>query len=176
EDQTFFRPGLCRAWCPPLCRWQSCALFSFRRTEAEAPTKAMSLRGVIRSFRTDRNSSTLRRRGEGETANRVEMRPGIGLGPTPDFQGTSGFWRASDTTRDRWDSMARARFARRCVEHRLPQSRDNGRCSPALYDRVEAGQHEGCQSCDRFEYPSSAASNGYHRRSISNRSYQPSDA
>ena len=62
-----------------MCRWQSCALFSFWRTEAEAPTKAMRLRGVIRSIRTDLNSSTLRRRGEGETANRVKIRPSIGL-------------------------------------------------------------------------------------------------
>ena len=61
------------------CRWQSCALFSFRRTEAEAPTKAMNSHGVIRSFRTDLNSSTLRRRGEGETANRVKIRPSIGF-------------------------------------------------------------------------------------------------
>ncbi|WP_247471702.1 hypothetical protein, partial [Bradyrhizobium sp. 45] len=36
-------------------------------------------------YQDDPNSNTLRRRSEGETANRVKMRPGIGLGPTPDF-------------------------------------------------------------------------------------------
>src|SRR3984893_16822676 len=71
-------------------------------------------------------------------------------------------------------SMSKARFAQRFVEHRLPRSRDNGRCSPVLYGR--AAQHEGSPTCDRSEWPSSVASNGCHRRSIPNRCYRPSDA
>ena len=73
-------------------------------------------------------------------------------------------------------SMSKARFAQRFVEHRLPRSRDNGRCSPVLYGREGAAQHEGSPSCDRSEWPSSVASNGCHRRSIPNRCYRPSDA
>src|ERR1700676_2751051 len=60
-------------------------------------------------------------------------------------------------------SMSKARFAQRFLEHRLPRSRDNGRCSPVLYGREGAAQHEGSPSCDRSEWPSSVASNGCHR-------------
>jgi hypothetical protein len=52
----------------PMAR--ACALFFVQRTEVEALAK--SSRGAIRSFRLE--FSTLRRRGEGETANRVKMR------------------------------------------------------------------------------------------------------
>jgi hypothetical protein len=75
----------------PMAR--ACALFFFQRTEAEALANATSSRGVIRSFRLE--FATLRRRGEGETANRVKMRVGR-RDPTINFQGTSGFWHASD--------------------------------------------------------------------------------
>src|SRR5882757_10428558 len=111
---------------------RACALFFVQRTEVEALAK--SSRGVIRSFRLE--FSTLRRRGEGETANRVKMRIRR-RDPTINFQGTSVFCTQA-TTGDRRDSMTKARSARRSVEHRLPQLRDNGRCSPVLYGRVAA--------------------------------------
>ena len=115
----------------------------------EALAKAISSRGVIRSFRTDLNLALC-----GEEAR--EKQP-IGLRARrrdvvqqPIFRERPLFG-AQASAGDRWDSTTRARFARRCVERRLPRSRDNGRCSPVLYGRVGAGEHEGCQSCDRFE-------------------------
>jgi hypothetical protein len=72
--------------------------------------------------------------------------------------------------------MSKARFARRCVEHRPPRCRDNGRCSPVLYGRGAAAQHEGAPSCDRSGSPWRAASNAHHKMSIPGQYCRPSDA
>src|ERR1700682_5826170 len=51
------------------------ALFSsFRRTEAEAPTKAVSSRGVIRSFRIDLNLALCGKEASGKPPNWAQMR------------------------------------------------------------------------------------------------------
>jgi hypothetical protein len=72
--------------------------------------------------------------------------------------------------------MARARFARRCLDRHLPQSQDTERCSPISCGREEAVQREGYQSFDRSGWLWYGASNGCHRRPIPSRCCQPSDA
>lgn len=77
--------------------------------------------------------------------------------------------------RCRWSTI-KARSARLYLARHLPQSRDIEQCSPASYGRGGVVRRASCQSCDRSEWLSFAASNECHRRSILDRCYQPSDA
>src|SRR6266481_3519129 len=72
----------------PCADGESLRSFFVQRTEVEPLAKSSG--GAIRSFRFE--FSTLRRRGEGETANRVKMRIRR-RDPTINFQGTSVFAR-----------------------------------------------------------------------------------
>src|SRR5467141_19859 len=73
-------------------------------------------------------------------------------------------------------SLTKAQSALRFEERRPPQSRDIGQYSPASYGLRGVAQRAGCQSCDRSEWPLSAASNAYHKIPIPNRYFRPSDA
>jgi hypothetical protein len=75
----------------------------------------------------------------------------------------------------RWSTII-ARSAWLYLARHLPQSRDIGQCSPASYGRGGVVRRASCQSCDRSEWLSIAASNECHRRLVLDRCYQPSDA